>query len=144
MAAHVEGENIHKSGVGGLTSAFLKISSVVGLEDLTEKLIDETKKNIDPETGLEVIDLKEVKHHGAMEDGWVVIYDKVYEVTEYLRSGSHPGGEEEIMKYLGHDATMAFRGSGHGKETLSMLAKYVVGILPSRERLGYYSDMLIC
>ena len=144
MTSQVEGENIPKSGVGGLTSAFLKISGVVGLEDIAEKLIDETHKNIDPETGLGVNDLKEVQHHGRMEDGWVVIYDKVYELTVYLESGSHPGGDEEIIKYLGHDATMAFRGSGHSKETLSMLAKYVVGILPSRERLGYYSDMLIC
>ena len=31
----------------------------------------------DPDTGLEVISLDEVSYHCTMEDGWMVIYDKV-------------------------------------------------------------------
>ena len=80
----------------------------------------------DPDTGL--------------EDVWMVIYDKVYDVTEYLERGSHPGGEDVMMEYLGYDATMAFRGVGHSKGALRMLEKYVVGILPVDERLNFRSD----
>jgi cytochrome b involved in lipid metabolism len=90
---------------------------------------------VDPETGLEVISLDEVSYHCTMEDGWMVIYDKVYEVTEYLMK--HPGGEDVMMEYLGYDATMAFRGVGHSKGALRMLEKYVVGILPMDERLCF-------
>ena len=91
----------------------------------------------DPETGLEVISLEEVSYHCTMEDGWMVIYDKVYEVTEFLRMGSHPGGEDVMMEYLGYDGTMAFRGVGHSRGALMMLEKYVVGILPREERLNF-------
>ena len=92
---------------------------------------------IDPETGLEVISLEEVSYHCTMEDGWMVTYDKVYEVTEFLRMGSHPGGEDVMMEYLGYDGTMAFRGVGHSRGALMMLEKYVVGILPREERLNF-------
>ena len=104
--------------------------------------IGDCEVDIDPETGLELISLDEVSYHCTMEDGWMVIYDKVYEVTEYLMK--HPGGEDVMMEYLGYDATMAFRGVGHSQVALAILQRYLVGILPRTERLGYYSDMLIC
>jgi cytochrome b involved in lipid metabolism len=94
----------------------------------------------DPETGLEVISLDEVSYHCTREDGWMVIYDKVYEVAEYLERGSHPGGEYVMMEYLGYDATMAFRGVGHSKGVARMLEKYCIGILPKVERLGMHAD----
>ena len=86
---------------------------------------------------MEVISLEEVSYHFTREDGWMVIYDKVYEVTEYLERGSHPGGEDVMLEYLGYDATMAFRGVGHSKGALRMLEKYVIGILPEVERLHF-------
>ena len=122
--------------------ASLKLSGVIGLQDMTEKLIDETKKEFDPGTGLEVFSLKDVSSHCRREDGWVVLYDKVYQVKEYLDHGEHPGGEDGILRCLGHDATMVFRGVGHSKEALAMLEKYLIGILPRGERMGCYSDML--
>merc|ERR1712126_17138 len=69
-------------------------------------------------------------------DGWVLLFDKVYDVTEFLRS--HPCGEEVVMEYLGCDATLAFRGvTGH---TSGVIARYlqncILGILPDYERLG--------
>ena len=94
----------------------------------------------DTESGLEVICLDEVSYHCTMEDGWMVIYDKVYDVTEYLERGSHPGGEDVMMEYLGYDATMAFRGVAHSKGVARMLEKYCIGILPRDERLGMSAD----
>lgn len=38
--------------------------------------------------GLPEITLKEVAHHDAMGDCWVVIYDRVYDVTDFLQSVS--------------------------------------------------------
>ena len=93
--------------------------------------------DVDPETGLEVISLDEVSFHCTVEDGWMVIYDKVYDVTEYLERGSHPGGEDVMLEYLGYDATMAFRGVGHSRGVSRMLEKYLVGILPTDERLCF-------
>ena len=88
----------------------------------------------DDETWLEVITLEEVSYHCTMEDGWMVLYDKVYDVTDYLMS--HPGGEDVMLEYLGYDATMAFRGVGHSRTAARLLDKYLVGILPLEERLN--------
>ena len=95
---------------------------------------------VDAETGLEVISLEEVSYHCSREDGWMVVYDKVYEMTEYLERGSHPGGDDVMLEYLGYDATMAFRGVGHSRGAGRVLEKYLVGILPRSERLGLTAD----
>ena len=86
---------------------------------------------------MEVINLEELSYHCTREDGWMVIYDKVYNVTEYLEKDRHPGGEDVMLEYLGYDATMAFRGVGHSRGALRMLEKYLVGILPQDERLNF-------
>merc|ERR1711875_49017 len=92
---------------------------------------------IDPETGLEVISLEEVSYHCTMEDGWMVIFDKVYDVTYCQEGYKHPGGLDVMMEYLGYDATMAFRGVGHSKAALKTLEMFLIGILPPGERLNF-------
>ena len=95
----------------------------------------------DEETGLDFINLEEVSYHNVMEDAWMVVYDKVYEMTEYLESNRHPGGQDVILEYLGYDATLAFRGVGHSKPAMKMLEKYCIGILPHDERLNFSSHL---
>merc|ERR1719411_1044041 len=95
----------------------------------------------DEETGLDFINLEEVSYHNVMEDAWMVIYDKVYEMTEYLESNRHPGGQDVILEYLGYDATLAFRGVGHSKPAMKILEKYCIGILPHDERLNFSSHL---
>merc|ERR1711881_671358 len=95
----------------------------------------------DEETGLDFINLEEVSYHNVMEDAWMVVYDKVYEMTEYLESNRHPGGQDVILEYLGYDATLAFRGVGHSKPAMKILEKYCIGILPHDERLNFSSHL---
>ncbi|XP_023333233.1 cytochrome b5 [Eurytemora carolleeae] len=86
------------------------------------------------EIELPVYSLKEVSEHCDREDAWTVIYDKVYNVTEYLMH--HPGGEDVLLEYIGYDATIAFRGVGHSRTAFRILTKYCIGILPKHERLN--------
>ena len=95
----------------------------------------------DEDTGLDFINLEEVSYHNVMEDAWMVVFDKVYEMTEYLESNKHPGGLDVILEYLGYDATLAFRGVGHSKPAMKMLEKYCIGILPHDERLNFSSHL---
>merc|ERR1711874_625883 len=81
----------------------------------------------DEETGLDFINLEVVSYHNVMEDAWMVVYDKVYEMTEYLECNRHPGGQDVILEYLGYDSTLAFRGVGHSKPAMKMLEKYCIG-----------------
>ena len=90
---------------------------------------------LDDDTGLPIITLAEVHEHCTIDDAWTVIYDKVYDITEYM--ALHPGGEEVMMEYVGYDSTVAFRGVAHSKAAFRALDKYCVGILPYSEKLNY-------
>ena len=94
----------------------------------------------DEETGLDLISLDEVSYHNTRDDAWIVIYDQVYEMTDYLENSSHPGGEDVILEYIGYDATLAFRGVNHSKSALRFLEKYCIGILPLDERLNFSKE----
>merc|ERR1712037_447618 len=98
---------------------------------VTENNLKRTKT--DPDTNLPLVSLDEVSEHCSQEDGWMVLYDRVYDVTAFLRE--HPGGEDVMIEYLGYDATFAFRGVGHSEDALEMLEEFLIGILPFQERL---------
>ncbi|GLB36281.1 putative cytochrome b5 family protein [Lyophyllum shimeji] len=50
--------------------------------------------------------LDEVAKHNSADSCWVIIKNKVYDVTEFLNE--HPGGSGIILKYAGRDATRAY------------------------------------
>lgn len=53
-----------------------------------------------------MVDFKEVQKHNLKNDCWVIIHNRVYDVTDFLPE--HPGGPDIILKYAGKDATKAF------------------------------------
>jgi flavocytochrome c len=55
---------------------------------------------------LRKIPMSEVAKHNKENDCWVVLYDKVYDLTSFLEE--HPGGKDSVMLYAGKDATEAF------------------------------------
>ncbi|THH26596.1 hypothetical protein EUX98_g7598 [Antrodiella citrinella] len=52
------------------------------------------------------ISLQQVGEHNSTQSCWVIIKNKVYDVTEFL--SEHPGGAKIILKYAGRDATSAY------------------------------------
>lgn len=81
---------------------------------------------------LPLISLQDVQSHCYEDDAWMVIYDRVYNVTDFLIQ--HPGGMDVMLEYLGYDATMAFQGVGHSQDAIEMMEQYLIGILPKSER----------
>lgn len=49
----------------------------------------------------------EIERHAADDDAWVVVDDRVYDVTQF--ADEHPGGREILLREKGTDATEAFR-----------------------------------
>ncbi|XP_072936925.1 cytochrome b5-like [Epargyreus clarus] len=86
-----------------------------------------------PEAKDRTITLAEVSHHDTPRDCWVVIYDRVYDISTFL--DEHPGGGDVMLEYAGQDASTAFRSSGHSKMATKALERFLVGELPMHERM---------
>lgn len=80
--------------------------------------------------------LSEVQQHASLDDCWMVIFDKVYNITDFVYE--HPGGDYILLEYAGRDATQPFLSSRHGSSAYKMLDKYWIGILVDEEL--YYSN----
>lgn len=82
-----------------------------------------------PARGSSPLTWDEVEKHNSVDDCWVVVRGKVYDVTEFGRV--HPGGRV-IYLQGGRDATEVFS-TFHTKSTWSLLEKYHVGDLDAEE-----------
>merc|ERR1712018_846273 len=82
--------------------------------------------------------LEEVESHnigrGPDKSVWMVIHDKVYDVTKFL--DEHPGGEEILIENAGADATDAFEDVGHSTDAREMMKDYFIGELQESDRKG--------
>uniref|UniRef100_A0A2M3ZHW6 Putative cytochrome b5 n=1 Tax=Anopheles braziliensis TaxID=58242 RepID=A0A2M3ZHW6_9DIPT len=77
------------------------------------------------------ITLSEVAYHDSFEDCWIVLYDRVYDITSFLRL--HPGGPDVLVENAGRDATIAFLNAGHSMMAIKSLKLYEIGELPASE-----------
>ena len=69
----------------------------------------------------------QVATHDSQDDLWVIIDDKVYDLTEYVHE--HPGGSESIARNAGKDATKGFKGPQHPSRVFDIVEDYRVGTL---------------
>jgi len=80
---------------------------------------------------ISVFTLAEIAKHNSANDCWLLINNKVYDVTSFL--GSHPGGVETIIPHCGQEATNAYNtkdiGRPHSARAASMLNDYYIGDL---------------
>ncbi|XP_078447453.1 cytochrome b5-like [Wolffia australiana] len=74
-----------------------------------------------------VFTLADVSKHNSREDCWLIINDKVYDVTKFL--DDHPGGDEVMINATGKDATDDFEDVGHSSTARAMLNEYLVGAI---------------
>lgn len=67
----------------------------------------------------------EVALHGTPEDAWIVIEDRIYDITEFV--ANHPGGDI-ILTHAGADATDIFA-AFHSEGARDLFGNYFVGDL---------------
>jgi len=97
--------------------ALLLSSSNKSKKKTTNGMLDKTRK----------ISAEEVKKHNKVDDLWVIIDKKVYDVTEYVEE--HPGGVAAIAKNAGGDASKGFRGPQHPSRVFDIVEDYLIGVL---------------
>ena len=73
----------------------------------------------------------QVASHSSSGSCWLIISDKVYDVTAYIPF--HPGGQNRIISRCGTDSTSAFltssAGHAHSQSAKNLLAGYYIGDL---------------
>jgi len=83
-------------------------------------------------TNLKKFSTKEVEGHKDKNSTWLIIHDKVYDVTKFLEE--HPGGEEVLLEMGGKDATENFEDVGHSTDARTMMADYLIGELRDEDK----------
>ncbi|KAH8293319.1 hypothetical protein KR018_001077 [Drosophila ironensis] len=82
------------------------------------------------------IPMATVAQHNKPNDLWMVIDNKVYDVTKFLKE--HPGGEQALTNHAGKESTKAFNDVGHSRDARKLLKKFLVGNLASADRPKKY------
>eukprot|EP01102_Stenamoeba_stenopodia_P010631 TRINITY_DN3228_c0_g1_i1.p1 TRINITY_DN3228_c0_g1~~TRINITY_DN3228_c0_g1_i1.p1 ORF type:complete len:168 (-),score=37.31 TRINITY_DN3228_c0_g1_i1:46-549(-) len=83
------------------------------------------------ETGVRQYTREEVAEHDTEEDCWIIIDNKVYDVTKWIPI--HPGGTI-ILTRAGRDSTTLFLSAPHSNWTYQELPKYEIGELVPDQR----------
>uniref|UniRef100_A0A0N5B0J7 Cytochrome b5 heme-binding domain-containing protein n=1 Tax=Syphacia muris TaxID=451379 RepID=A0A0N5B0J7_9BILA len=73
--------------------------SVMDWVNFTTKKLFSTPSN-------KTVDAAELSKHNTEKDCWMLLGDKVYDVTKYV--SFHPGGPEELLRAAGCDGTKLF------------------------------------
>merc|ERR1739848_649719 len=94
---------------------------------LISRVSSRTYRRVTNSMGIEGILPSEVATHNRKSSCWVIIHNKVYDITEFLVQ--HPGGEEVLLDVGGQEASEAFEDVGHSNDARDMLADYEIGTI---------------
>jgi hypothetical protein len=88
-------------------------------------------------TGELILDMAEISKHSSVNDCWLLINNKIYNVSSYL--SVHPGGVGTISSYCGKEASQAFAtkdiGRPHSGYASQLLNNYYLGDLNQKINL---------
>ncbi|PKA64243.1 Cytochrome b5 [Apostasia shenzhenica] len=110
----------------------LLLAALLGASFLFPRLkgkgkVKEISQTITKET-LNCYTKQDVSVHNKRNDCWIIIKDKVYDVSPYVEE--HPGGDA-ILKHAGGDSTEGFFGPQHATRVFDMIDEFYVGDLIS-------------
>jgi cytochrome b involved in lipid metabolism len=80
-------------------------------------------------SGQTLLSTQEVEKHNTSHDCWVIVNNKVYDLTTLINS--HSGGAGGILASCGKDGTSVFLNQGHSASAKSILNTYSIGNLGS-------------
>jgi len=78
------------------------------------------------------ISLKEVEEHDSSDSLWIVIDDKIYDLTDF--AAEHPGGSHVLEENAGREATQEFEDAGHSDDARAMMKDFLIGQLAEEDR----------
>ncbi|KAK9075253.1 hypothetical protein SSX86_003574 [Deinandra increscens subsp. villosa] len=109
------GLNATPNSFHGLLPAFVRITPFISIILAGTFMASQQKTFV----------FEDVAKHEKLDDCWVIISGKVYDVTPFMEE--HPGGSEVVLAATGKDATTDFEETGHSDEAKQLMSKYYVG-----------------
>ncbi|KAM3877017.1 cytochrome b5 type B [Diretmus argenteus] len=106
--------------------------NLINTEDVSTGNANVKENGETTENCVQYYTLEEIRAHNMCKDTWLIIHDKVYDVTYFLEE--HPGGEEVLLEQAGADATESFEDVGHSTDAREMLEQYYIGELHMDDR----------
>ena len=70
--------------------------------------------------------LLDVNRHNLPDDAWIIIEDKVYDITDFT---THPGSHEILLRNAGTDRTAQFHAVSHPQPAFEQMKQFYVGDL---------------
>jgi cytochrome b involved in lipid metabolism len=129
----------HSNGANNLLGDYYigDLNQTIGSQPATDginnKPVVNDANNI-PASGIDVevtLDMKEIAKHNTTGDCWLLINNKIYNVSSYL--SAHPGGASTISPYCGKEASSAFatkdKNKPHSTSANNLLSNYYIGDL---------------
>ncbi len=100
--------------------------------ETTTPTTQETQKAAEDKTTKQIT-LDEISKHATKEDCWFAIDGNVYDVTQFIASGKHKGGDA-IISGCGKDTSETFNmrpkdGKPHSDMARSFLPNFQIGVL---------------
>jgi cytochrome b5 len=80
---------------------------------------------------LQIYSWDEIAKHNTEDDCWVVMYDKVLDVTKFLNE--HPGGLDPLKDMATQDITSSFESIGHTSTALVKSKTFIIGRIDPEE-----------
>lgn len=80
----------------------------------------------------------EIRKHNTEEDLWVVLYNRVYDVTEFQLD--HSGGPDVLQDIAAQDATEEFENLLHTEKARKMAKKYLIGKVKGEDLGNLFPD----
>jgi cytochrome b involved in lipid metabolism len=71
---------------------------------------------------------QQVASHCQVDDCWVILNSKIYDISDYLEEDSHPGGFTVLVDYFGKDISNIFF-KNHSEQEFQLLSFYEIGLL---------------
>lgn len=112
--------------------------------ELMEKLcvgtLDPNSAKVAPKDGTDIQRMYtylEISKHNKGEDCWVIVHDKVFDVTEFL--DEHPGGAAMILDFGGKDCTEAYVDHSHSQHATKLLMGFQVGVVDPNSKHEFVS-----
>eukprot|EP01110_Echinostelium_bisporum_P012352 TRINITY_DN687_c0_g1_i1.p1 TRINITY_DN687_c0_g1~~TRINITY_DN687_c0_g1_i1.p1 ORF type:complete len:184 (-),score=25.70 TRINITY_DN687_c0_g1_i1:41-592(-) len=112
----------HHSAPAGFASASHKSDPGQTMAEQTQRIIK--------------FSLNEVSKHNTEDDCWIVIHNKVYNITQWI--DRHPGGDVILTK-AGGDSTELFEEFSHPLVAREIMKDYYIGELEESDKINRYT-----